>query len=108
MTPDVIFVKVVSNFQLQATFADGAIRWFDMEPYLHYPAFAALRDEALFYRAFVRNGTVAWSDDIDLSPDTLYLRGVAVEPSSKTCRRTCSPTAPGDRATTLKQRSGST
>ena len=87
MTPDVISVKVVPNFQLQATFADGAIRWFDMEPYLHYPAFAALRDEALFYRAFVRNGTVTWSDDIDLSPDTLYLKGIAVEPCTQPVSR---------------------
>ncbi|TVQ93587.1 MAG: DUF2442 domain-containing protein [Chromatiaceae bacterium] len=83
MTPDVVTVKVLSDFQLQAIFADGAVRRFDMKPYLQYPAFAALRDEALFQRAAVRHGTVAWSDDIDLSPDTLYLKGDAAEPAKE-------------------------
>ncbi len=36
----------------------------------------ALKEPGFFMRAHVAHGTVAWSDDIDLSPDTLYLRGV--------------------------------
>ncbi len=46
-----------------------------MRPYLDYPAFAALRYFNLFMRAHVAHGVVVWSEEIDLSPDTLYLRG---------------------------------
>jgi len=46
-----------------------------MKPYLGYPAFAPLAEEGLFMRAHVAYGTVTWNDEIDLSPDTLYLRG---------------------------------
>lgn len=75
MTPDVVAVKPLAGFQLEADFADGERRLFDLRPYLAYPAFAPLAEDALFMRAHVASGTVAWTDEIDLSPDTLYLRG---------------------------------
>ncbi len=75
MTPDVVLVKSLQDYCLQAEFSTGERRWFDMKPYLGYPAFASLTDEGLFMRAHVAYGTVVWNDEIDLSPDTLYLRG---------------------------------
>ena len=75
MTPDVVKVQALPDYCIEAVFADGERRWFDMKPYLQYPAFSALADGNLFMRAHVACGTVAWSDEIDLSPDTLYLRG---------------------------------
>lgn len=75
MTPDVIRVTPLPDYLLEAVFATGECRRFDMKPYLAYPAFAALTEPGMFMRAHVRFGTVAWNDDIDLSPDTLYLRG---------------------------------
>ena len=75
MTPDVIAVRPMSGYTLVAQFANGEWRRFDMRSYLQYPAFSALQDPALFQRAHVEHGTVAWTDEIDLSPDTLYLRG---------------------------------
>ena len=75
MTPDVVKVRALPDYCIEAMFADGEGRWFDMKPYLRYPAFAALVDDNLFMRAHVSYGTVVWSDEIDLSPDTLYLRG---------------------------------
>lgn len=79
MTPDVIQVRTYPSYILLAQFATGEWRRFDMRGLLQYPAFAALQDEALYRRAHVKHGTVAWTDEIDLSPDTLYLRGVAVD-----------------------------
>lgn len=76
MTPDVNKVKVLANFCIEAEFVTGEIRRFDMRPYLDFPAFSSLKESGLFMRARVANGTVVWNDDIDLSPDTLYLRGV--------------------------------
>jgi len=79
MTPDVIKVKAFADFILEAEFADGEIRRLDVRPLLDYPAFSALREGNLFMAAKVENGTVAWTDEIDLSPDTLYLRGEVVQ-----------------------------
>ena len=64
--------------RLDLEFANGERRRFEMGNYLHYPAFSALQDPALFQRAHVEHGTVVWTDEIDLSPDTLYLRGQSV------------------------------
>jgi hypothetical protein len=77
MTPDVIKVKVIPEYSIEAEFATGEVRRFDMRPYLNYPAYAALKDPVQFRAARVENGVVVWSDEIDLSPDTLYLRGQA-------------------------------
>lgn len=78
MTPDVVNVAATPDFSLLAEFETGERRHFDMKPYLDYPAFAALKDPGMFMRARVEHGTVVWNDEIDLSPDTLYLRGKAL------------------------------
>ncbi len=75
MTPDVVSVKPLRDYCLEAEFATGERFWFDMKPYLGYPAFAPLAEAGLFMKAHVAYGTVAWNDEIDLSPDTLYLCG---------------------------------
>lgn len=81
MTPDVVRVRPLPDYRLQVEFASGEQRLIDMRPYLAYPAFAALTDGALFMKAHVALGTVAWTDEIDISPDTLYLRGLALDRS---------------------------
>lgn len=78
MTPDVTHVQTLAGFALFATFADGEKRRFSMRPYLHYPAYQNLRHPEKFNMAHVLNGTVAWSVDIDMSSDTLYLSGEEV------------------------------
>jgi hypothetical protein len=78
MTPDVIKVEAAADFSLMAEFETGEVRCFDMRPYLEYPAFAPLKEPGIFMRAHVEHGTVVWNDDIDLSPDTLYLCGEAM------------------------------
>ena len=77
MTPDVIRVVALPDYSIEAEFATGEVRRFDMRPYLDFPAFAALKEPGMFMRARVGNGTVVWTGEIDLSPDTLYLRGLA-------------------------------
>ena len=75
MTPDVVKVKALPETKLKVEFADGSFRLFDVKPLLQFPAFTELSDATLFMKAKVLNGTVAWNDEIDISPDTLYLRG---------------------------------
>lgn len=79
MTPDVTHVATQEDYELLVTFSDGAIRRFSMLPYLQYPAYQLLQEPGKFKLACVLNGTVAWSDEIDMSPDTLYLAGRAIE-----------------------------
>lgn len=75
MTPDIIRVKAITNYHLEVEFEDGELRLFDMKPYLDYPAFSPLTKNNLFMKAHVALGTVAWNDEIDMSPDTIYLLG---------------------------------
>jgi hypothetical protein len=75
VTPDVTKVKALPDYFIRAQFENGETRLFDMRPYLDYPAFSALKEERVFMRAHVEHGVVVWNDEVDLSPDTLYLRG---------------------------------
>lgn len=51
MTPDVVSVDPLPDYRLEADFANGEKRLFDMRPYLAYPAFAPLAEGALFMKA---------------------------------------------------------
>ena len=75
LSPRVTHAQATANYELAVTFNDGQKRTFSMVPYLQYPAFQPLKSTALFAQARVAHGTVVWSDDIDISPDTLYLAG---------------------------------
>jgi len=80
MTPDVIQVTALPNYKLQIQFENGEVKVFDMSPYLQYQAFSSLRESNVFMRAKVSNGTVGWTEEIDISPDTLYIKGEAMNP----------------------------
>lgn len=73
MTPDVIAVEALPDYRLALRFANGEQKTFEMKPYLDYPVYRPLRDQALFAKALVDYGTVVWSQDIDMAPETLYL-----------------------------------
>ena len=79
MTPDVTHVQTLANYELLVSFADGEKRHFSMSSYLSYPAYRILSQTGKFELAHVKNGTVAWTDEIDISPDTLYLAGQPVQ-----------------------------
>lgn len=81
MTPNVIQVIVLPDYKLQVQFENGELKVFDMSPYLKYPAFSDLNYDNLFARAKVLNGTVVWTDEIDISTDTLYLKGKTIASS---------------------------
>jgi hypothetical protein len=72
-------VETLSDHGLLLTFSDGQRRRFDMRPYLGYPVFRRLENPAFFALARVDYGTVTWPGDIDIAPETLYGRSVAVQ-----------------------------
>ena len=70
----------VEDFHLEVTFPDGQIRRFDMRPYLNRGVFTRLTDPALFAQAYVDFDTVCWPENLDIAPETLYLRSIPIYP----------------------------
>lgn len=79
LLPRVARVQTLDDFELLVEFKDGAVKRFDVKPYLAFPAFERLKIGHLFDQAHVERGTVVWDPQLDLSPDTLYLQGVQSE-----------------------------
>ena len=76
MNPKVIKVQSEQDYMLNLWFANGEQRRFDMKPYLDFEVFQALKDQKIFNTATTFLGSVTWSNNSDLSYDTLYLEGV--------------------------------
>ena len=73
INPRIAAVKAVADYELIITFTNAEQKVFDMKPYLDKGVFKALQDKELFKKAYVNWGTVVWNEDLDMSPDTLYL-----------------------------------
>ncbi len=73
MNPRVKNVEPTDNYLLELEFDNGERGIFDMQPYLKYPVFQPLKNESFFKKAHATMGFVSWDEDIDMSPDTLYL-----------------------------------
>ncbi len=73
MNPRVIQAECQPDHCISLTFENGERRFFDIRPYLDYPVFQVLRNLPYFLRGHAAHGTVAWSDELDFCPDTLYL-----------------------------------
>jgi hypothetical protein len=75
--PEIIrvkYVKPIENYKLFLTFTNGKQKIFDMTEYLEKKVYQQLRNLNFFNQVYVSHGTVAWSDDIDIDPDTLYIK----------------------------------
>ncbi len=71
----VINAKAENDFSLILEFNDGSVKRFDVKPYLDYEVFKPLKDLNYFKRIKIAFGTVQWTDELDISPETLYLEG---------------------------------
>lgn len=76
MLIDVISVKPKNDFTLWLEFENGEVREFDCKPLLDKKPFLKLKDKYFFDMAKVEYGTVVWSDEIDIAPETLYIDSV--------------------------------
>jgi Protein of unknown function (DUF2442) len=77
----VIAVTANTDYSLNLTFNDGAVKLFDVKPYLDYEVFRELKDLNYFRQVRVDFGTVVWPNDQDISPETLYIEGVPIAES---------------------------
>ena len=78
----VIEVTPNDDFSLDLEFKDGSVRKFDAKPYLDYEVFRELKNLDYFKQVRIAFGTVQWPHGQDISPDTLYLEGVAMSVST--------------------------
>jgi hypothetical protein len=78
MMEAVIRVVPRNDFFLELWFNTGDHRLFDARPYLNLGVFTRLQDVALFKQAFVALDTVCWPGDLDIAPETLYDRSIAI------------------------------
>jgi hypothetical protein len=79
MNPRVTSVELLNDYMLELEFDNGEKGLFSMKPYLEYPVFEPLKNYELFNRARVTFGFISWNDDLDMSPDTLYLESKMID-----------------------------
>ena len=79
MNPEVLKVKPEDNYTLHLWFDNGEEGILDMKPYLERGIFRDLKDLSVFnsVRPFI--GTIQWSNEADLCPDTVYLDSVKIK-----------------------------
>lgn len=78
MHPRVVHAEAITDLRVAVTFANGERGVLDMRPYLVLPVFQILADPGQFRRAHADHGTVAWSEDLDLCPDSVWADAVRV------------------------------
>lgn len=78
MSPRVVNVKYQEHYKLILTFTNGEVKLFDFQSYLKYPVYKPLQDETFCKKVKTSDGIVQWNEDIDFSPDTIYLASVSV------------------------------
>ncbi len=72
-------VRALDDYKLMIRFSDDLKKIFDFTSYLQYEAYKPLISIEMFKGAYVDYGTVVWNEgEIDISPETLYLKGVIV------------------------------
>ncbi len=73
MLPRVKDVEAKPGHRLELTFTSGETGVYDCRPLLTFGVFRELGDESYFRQVRIVNGTVAWPNEQDICPDTLYL-----------------------------------
>ena len=73
MSPKVIEVETLENYQLRLIFSNGELRRFDVTPYLDKGIFTELQNIEYFQQVQLSFCSIQWPHEQDFSPDTLYL-----------------------------------
>ena len=74
-------VDVLDHYQLRLTFADGTCGTVDLHDLVGSGVFALWSNYEAFRNVKIGEaGELAWSDQVDLCPDSLYLRVTGKRP----------------------------
>ncbi|MBP6733411.1 MAG: DUF2442 domain-containing protein [Chromatiaceae bacterium] len=74
MIPEIAAVRVQPDYRLLLEYENAETRLFDVTPYLDRGVFVRLKEPKLFAQARIAFGTVTWPGELDIAPETLYLR----------------------------------
>jgi len=69
----VIAVKPLLDYRLELSFNNGQTRVFDVGPYLDKGIFTELRDPTYFRSVRLAFGSIAWPNEQDFGPESLYV-----------------------------------
>ena len=72
MNPRVAALVAKDDYKLQIEFAKGEIGVYDCAPLLGFGVFQELRDVQYFKQVRAEGGSIAWPNEQDICPDTLY------------------------------------
>ena len=74
-------VAVLANYRLELEFEDGKGGIVDLSRLVGNGVFAAWTDSEVFKKVRIgESGELAWDDEIDLCPDSLYLQATHQRP----------------------------
>ena len=67
-------VEPLKGYRLRVRYADGVEGIIDLSKQVGHGVFAPLSNDALFRNVQIGDrGQIAWSDDLDICPDSVYL-----------------------------------
>lgn len=66
--PEVVAENAHADYSLTVTFANGAVRRFDVRPFFDRGVFVRLKNVGPFKLAQVEHGTVSWPGGLDIAP----------------------------------------
>jgi hypothetical protein len=70
-------VQAMDDFKLLLEFSNKEKRIFDVKLLFDKPVFQPLKNKELFEKVhIIYDYTIAWNDEIDMCPDSLYLDSV--------------------------------
>jgi len=71
-------VKPLDNYMLLLTFANNEQRCYDTKPLLNTGVFKSLKDPEMFNTVRVCFDSIAWANQVDIAPETLYMNSVKI------------------------------
>ena len=76
-------IEVLENYRLNLTFDDGVRGIVDLSDLVGKGVFKIWRDKKVFEQVQIGpGGELAWGDQIDLCPDSLYLKATSKTPKN--------------------------
>lgn len=78
-SPNIKEAKMMEDYKILITFANGESKVFNLKPYFNYKVFKPLIDIEEFKNFKIEDGTIEWRCGADLSQDTFYIESIPLE-----------------------------